>query len=151
MDQNMGNSNPNCENQTQQNSPTTPPQTEPTPPPASSEISKDAKMWAMFCHLAALAMFTSIPFANIIGPLILWLIKKDDFTFVDDQGKEALNFQISIAIYALVSAVTLCFPPLFVLIILALMIVNLIFVIIASITANKGESYRYPLCLRLVK
>ncbi|MHC4904693.1 MAG: DUF4870 domain-containing protein, partial [Planctomycetota bacterium] len=99
----------------------------------------------------ALAMFTSIPFANIIGPLILWLIKKEDFAFVDDQGKEALNFQISLAIYALASSVTLCFPPLFVLIIIGLMIVNLIFIIIASIESNKGKAYRYPICIRLIK
>ncbi|MHC4882715.1 MAG: DUF4870 domain-containing protein [Planctomycetota bacterium] len=115
------------------------------------DIPREARQWGMFCHLAALAMFTSIPFANIIGPLILWLIKKEDFAFVDDQGKEALNFQISLAIYALASSVTLCFPPLFVLIIIGLMIVNLIFIIIASIESNKGKAYRYPICIRLIK
>ncbi len=159
MDQNVDNPNAAPENQ--------PPQTPPseydasappipaqpaaqTPPPASGELSKDAKMWAMFCHLAALAMFTSIPFANVIGPLIVWLIKKDDFKFVDDQGKEALNFQISVAIYALI-----CVPLFFIFIgaflFVALAIFNLVMIIIASIAANKGEAYRYPLCIRLVK
>jgi len=159
MDENMENQIPPQDNQPPENEPQTPPQPEPqptpepvpTPPAASDEINKDSKMWGMFCHLSALAMFTSVPFANIIGPLILWLIKKDDFTFVDDQGKEALNFQISMSIYGLVSAVTLCFPPLFVIILVGLMITNLIFIIIAAIAANNGQAYRYPLSLRLVK
>jgi uncharacterized Tic20 family protein len=161
MDQNMDTPNPADENQLPQSETQTPPQSETaapeqapvSPPPtveAIEEITKDAKMWAMFCHLAALAMFTSIPFANVIGPLILWLVKKDDFKFVDNQGKEALNFQISIAIYALA-----CIPLFFILIgaflFVALAIFNLVMIIIASIEANKGNSYRYPLCIRLIK
>ena len=147
MDENMENSTPTPDN---------PPQSETTAPTASEtpaaggELSKDAKMWGMFCHLAALAGFTGIPFANVLGPLILWLIKKDDFAFVDDQGKESLNFQISIAIYAI------CCLPLFCLVIgpflLPLVFVfDLIMVIVASIESNKGKAYRYPLCIRLVK
>ena len=58
---------------------------------------KDERMWGMFCHLAALAGFI-IPFGNIIGPLIVWQIKKEEFPFVEDQGKESLKFQISIFI-----------------------------------------------------
>ena len=165
MDQNMDNPSPTNENQPQPNTPqesqpaAEQPQTPPQPVPAASEpptaeptgeLSKDARMWGMFCHLSALAMFTSIPFANVIAPLILWLIKKDDFAFVDEQGKEALNFQISIAIYALA-----CIPLFFIVIgaflFLALAIFNLVMIIIASIEANKGNSYRYPLCIRLVK
>ena len=131
--------------------PTPAPQTGTTQPPATGELTKDAKMWGMFCHLAALAMFTSIPFANVIGPLIIWLIKKEDFAFVNDQGKESLNFQISMAIYSLVSTVTLCLGPVFFIVFFGLMIVDLVFVIIASIKANEGVAYRYPCCLRLVK
>lgn len=165
MDQNTDNPSPTDENQPQPNTPQesppvaeqpqTPPQAEQAavePPTAepTGEPSKDARMWGMFCHLSALAMFTSIPFANVIAPLILWLIKKDDFKFVDDQGKEALNFQISIAIYALA-----CIPLFFIVIgaflFMALAIFNLVMIIIASIEANKGNSYQYPLCIRLIK
>ncbi len=164
MDQNMDNSSPTDENQPQPTTPQepqpaaeqpqTPPQPATTPEPpvveSTGEPSKDAKMWGMFCHLSALAMFTSIPFANVIAPLILWLIKKDDFKFVDNQGKEALNFQISIAIYALA-----CIPLFFIIIgaflFMALAIFNLVMIIIASIEANKGTAYRYPLCIRLIK
>jgi len=58
---------------------------------------KDDRTWAMLCHLSGLAGYV-VPFGNIFGPLIIWLIKRDQSWFVDDQGKEALNFQISWAI-----------------------------------------------------
>ena len=123
----------------------------PTPPPEpTAELTKDAKMWAMLCHLAALAGYIGIPFGNILGPLIVWLIKKDEFTFVDDQGKEALNFQISMTIYAIVSSVLICIGV-GIFLLIAVGIVNLIFIIIAAIKANAGVAYRYPLCIRLVK
>ena len=67
------------------------------------EIGKDERMWAMFCHLSS--------FAHIFGPLIIWLIKREEMPLVDDQGREALNFQISITIYALI-----CVPFMFVLV-----------------------------------
>ncbi len=169
MDQNMDNSNPTPENQPPQPEPQVPPQPESIPvqpqsaapgqPPVSSppiveasgELSKDAKMWGMFCHLGALSGYIGVPFGHILGPLILWLIKKDEIPFVNDQGKEALNFQISITIYGLAILPTMCFPPLAILLVLALSITTIVFIVIASIAANKGEAYRYPLCIRLVK
>lgn len=103
----------------------------------------------MFCHLSALAGFI-IPFGNIIGPLILWQMKKAESAFIDDQGKEALNFQITIGIAALI-----CLVLIFVLIgafLLPLVgIVALIFTIIGAIKANEGVTYRYPFAIRLVK
>jgi len=106
-------------------------------------------MWAMFCHLSALAGYL-IPFGNIVGPLVIWQIKKNEFPLVDDQGKEALNFQITVALAAIV-----CFLLMFVVVgiflLMALGITNLIFIIIAGLRANQGESYRYPFSLRLVK
>ena len=59
------------------------------------------KQWGMFTHLAALAVFIGIPFGSIIGPLIIYLIKKDEYEFVNDQGKEVLNFQITWMIHLL--------------------------------------------------
>lgn len=129
----------------------TAPQAETPQPESSTELSKDAKMWGMLCHLAAFAGYIGIPFGQILGPLILWLIKKDESPFIDDQGKESLNFQISITIYGLALLPTMCFPPLLILLALALSIASVVFIIIASITANKGETYRYPCCIRLVK
>ena len=59
---------------------------------------QEARTWAMLCHLSTFAKYLAIPFGNIIGPLILWLLKKDQHPLVDDQGKEAMNFQITITL-----------------------------------------------------
>lgn len=86
----------------------------------------------------------------IVGPLIVWLIKKDAHPFIDDQGKESLNFEISIMIYYAVSGVAVfCVIGLPMLIILH--VIHLVFIIIAAVKANAGERYRYPLTIRLVK
>lgn len=106
----------------------------------------DERMWAMLCHLSAFSG-TVIPFGNILGPLVIWLIKKDESAFVDDQGKEALNFQISILLYGIGLALTIIGIPL----VLGVMGFGIVMTIIAAIKANGGESYRYPLTMRLVK
>ena len=114
------------------------------------EISKDARMWAMFCHLAGLFVFVLPAVGNIVGPLVLWQLKKDEYPFVDQQGKEALNFQISMTIYGLISVVlfAICIGPF---LLAAVGIVDLVFLLIAAVKANNGQSYRYPLTIRFVK
>ncbi|MBW8040017.1 MAG: DUF4870 domain-containing protein [Planctomycetes bacterium] len=109
-------------------------------------------MWAMFCHLVGLAaLLPVVPlFGGAIGALILWQIKKDDFPFVDEQGKEALNFQISILIYILVAGI-LIFCVLGAFLIPVVIIFDIVFLIIAGIKANNGFHYRYPLCIRFIK
>jgi uncharacterized Tic20 family protein len=114
------------------------------------ELTKDAKMWAMFCHLAGLARFAPIPFAGIIAPLIIWQIKKDEHPFVDYNGREAVNFQISVAIYLLV-AILLVFVVIGVVLLPAVVVFNIVFLIIAAVKANNGEHYEYPLSIRFVK
>lgn len=117
----------------------------------SSSSNKDANLWAMLCHLSALAGYL-IPFGNLIGPLIVWQIKKGEFPLVDDQGKESLNFQITLTIIGLaafvLAIITVGFlmPLLFILAIAAL-----VFIILAALAANKGESYRYPFAFRFIK
>lgn len=110
--------------------------------------SSDEKTWAMVCHLAALAYF--IPFGQVVGPLIVWVLKKDEMPFVDDQGKEALNFQISILIYQL-----LCIPLVFIVIgipiLIFLGIINLVLVVVAAVNAGRGIPFRYPLSIKLLK
>jgi len=122
--------------------------TTPPPPPAGAP-SAEEKQWALFAHLSALIGYI-IPFGSIVGPLIIWQIKKNEMPFVDDQGKEALNFQITVAIVAII-----CFILIFVLIgfllLWALAIVNLIFIVIAAIAASNGQAYRYPFAFRFVK
>lgn len=111
--------------------------------------SKDERMWGMLCHLTAFAAFVGIP--SFVGPLVIWLIKKEEYPFVDDQGKESLNFQLSMWIYGLI-----CIPLIFVfflglLLLFALGIAGIILVIMASLKANEGIPYRYPFTIRLIK
>ena len=119
------------------------------PPPSSSSPSAEEKQWALFAHLSALIGFI-IPFGSIIGPLIIWQIKKNEMPFVDDQGKEALNFQITMAIAVLVCIVLMVVLIGF-LLIWIVGLLDLIFIIIAALAANSGQAYRYPITLRLVK
>jgi len=127
----------------------------------NSGISAEEKQWAMFAHLSALAggILTSGWAGSIgcfIGPLIIWMVKKDTMPFVDDQAKEALNFNISVALVFLalflLSIVTLGIG--LIIAIPAWIIVGiawLVFTIIAAIKAHEGVAYRYPLTLRLIK
>jgi len=107
------------------------------------------KTMAMLCHLLALAGLV-VPFGNILGPLIVWLMKKDTSELVNDQGKESLNFQISFTIYGFVAAI-LSLIVIGIPIAIALVVFWAVMVIMASIKANEGERYRYPLNLRLIK
>jgi len=110
---------------------------------------KDERMWGMLCHLSAL-VGCIIPFGNIIGPLIVYSMKKDEYAFVSDQGKESMNFQISVLIYLISAGVISIFFIGFFLII-ALGIVSLILTVIASVRANDGIYYRYPLTIQFIK
>ena len=116
------------------------------------EISKDARMWAMFCHLAGLAGFViPVIVSGIIAPLIIWQVKKDDHPFIDENGKEALNFQISIGIYEFVSALLIFVFCIGAVLLPAVAIFDLVLLIIAAVKANNGQSYRYPLTIRFIK
>ena len=103
---------------------------------------------SMLCHLLAFAGML-FPLGNILGPLVMWLMKRQESAVVDAHGKESVNFQISTTIYAVVSAILTIFIIGFPLL-LALMVFWLVVVIIASIRANEGGFYRYPLCIRFI-
>ena len=118
-------------------------------PPMEITPSKDERTWAMLSHFSVLCMFI-FPFGNILAPLIIWLIKKEEMSFVEDQAKEVLNFQISMTIYLLISGI-LCFILIGIPFVIGLVIFNVIITIIAGIKANDGKSYRYPINLRLIK
>lgn len=118
------------------------PELTPTPVPASRE----ERTWAMVCHLITLTGFF-IPLGNIIGPLVIWLIKKEQYPLVDDQGREALNFQISILIY-LIASLILLFVLIGIVLLPIVLIFDLVMTIVAMIKANDGVAYRYPLTIR---
>jgi uncharacterized Tic20 family protein len=111
--------------------------------------SQEARQWAMFCHFAAFIGLL-IPFGNLLGPLIVWQLKRDLDPFVDDQGKEALNFHITVSIAALV-CMLLAVVVIGFLLLPLLGLAALVLTIIGGIKANEGKVYRYPLCWRLVK
>ncbi len=101
------------------------------------------------CNLAMLAHLLGI-FTSFVGALVIWLVKKDDSAFVGTEAAEALNFQITIALGWIVAAMLtliligfLMYP--------VLVIVNLVFCILAAVSASKGKPYRYPMTLRLVR
>ena len=111
----------------------------------------------MLCHLSALAGFLIPAAGHIIGPLVVWLMKRDEFREVDDQGKESLNFQISMLIYTITLGVV-CFVLMFVLVGFLLLplfgvlyLLDVVLVILASIKASEGQLYRYPLTIRLIR
>jgi uncharacterized Tic20 family protein len=110
---------------------------------------KEERTWAMLCHFSVFSMFV-FPFGNILAPLIIWLIKKEEMPFVENQSKEVLNFQISMTIYVIVAfllIIILVGIPM----LIGLGIFNIIMTIVAAIKANEGENYRYPINLRIIK
>ena len=132
----------------------------PTPPPPQAGPSADEKQWAMLAHLSALigGLLTawSGGWGVFIGPLVVWLLKKEAMPFVDDQGKEALNFSISVALvcvgllfFSLITfgvGLIIAIPAWIV-----LCIAWMISTVVAALKASEGVSYRYPLSLRLIK
>lgn len=118
--------------------------------PQGTQVSKEEQNWAMICHLVALAGLV-IPFGNVIGPLVVWLIKRTEMPLVDRHGKESLNFQITVAIAALVSMALMVVLVGFVL--LAIVGIGaLVLTIRAAIKVSNGElDYTYPMTIRLLK
>lgn len=131
------------------------------PPPLRNGVSAEQRQWAMFAHLSALlgGLITTGWAAGLgclIGPLVIWLLKKDTMPFVDDQAKEALNFNITIAAIMLVLTLlgvftlgigfVIALPIMFIVGLTALVLI-----IIAAIKSNEGTAYRYPFAIRLVK
>ena len=111
----------------------------------------DERNWGMLCHLSALAGYIiPIPFMNVIGPLIVYSVKKAEYDFVEDQGKESMNFQITMSIALVISGIlVLLLIGIFLLILVGL--VSLIFTVIGSVKAAQGEFYRYPFTIRFIK
>ena len=109
----------------------------------------DDKQWSMICHLGALAGFL-IPFGSVIVPAVIWSMKREGSDLIDQHGKESLNFQLSMLIYYFVAAI-LCiiligFPLLF-----ALFLIQVISIIQAAVTADKGEFFHYPITIRFIQ
>ena len=109
----------------------------------------NVRTWCVMCHLSALAGFVIPGAGHILGPLIVWLVKRGESAEIDAHGKESLNFQISMLIYNVVAGI-LCLLLIGFALLAVLHVLNVVFVIIASLRASEGQMYRYPLTLRLV-
>lgn len=134
-----------------QNDPKKPEELKPTieEVPKLDQLSSIETTWAMVCHLSGFAGFV-FPFANIIAPLLIWGIKRDTHPYLDDQGKEAINFQISITIYYIISAILIfLIVGLFLLPLLAAF--QIIAMIIAAIESAHAKKFRYPLTIRFIR
>lgn len=114
-----------------------------------SVYGKEERMWAMILHLSAFIGFL-IPLGNVLGPLIIWLIKREESAFIDRHGKEALNFGITVTIYSAISSI-LIIVFIGVLLLGALIIFWVIYVIIAAVKANEGHDFVFPLTFRFIK
>ncbi len=137
----------------EQESSTPPPEPVETPsetPQDDNKPDRDSRMWAMFSHLAAFASVFIPIIGGVVGPLVVWLIKKEEMPFVDDQGKESINFQITMAIGFFISFL-LTFVVIGIPLLLLLGLADLILIIIAAIKANDGVQYRYPFAIRFIK
>ena len=109
---------------------------------APEDLSKDERTMALLAHILGIPL-------GFIGPLIIWLIKKDESAYVADQAKEALNFQITVFIAMFVAGLS-TFVFIGCALVPAVLLANVILCIIATMAASEGKTYRYPIALRLV-
>ena len=129
----------------------------PPPQPPAGGSAQEERTYAMLCHLAAFAGYIVPLVGSIVGPLVVWLLNKDQYPLVDDQGKESLNFQITMMIVGLivgivVGALTLIGIGCLLWPVIGLLgIAVLILIIMAAVQANQGVPYRYPVNIRFIK
>jgi uncharacterized Tic20 family protein len=117
---------------------------------APVDLSSDARTWALLCHLSAFAGLLGNGIGYLLGPLIVWLIKRQEHPFIDEQGKEAVNFQLTMLIVFVLSLILSCvligIPML-----IALGILEIVAPIVGAINASNGQHFRYPLTIRFIK
>ena len=122
----------------------------PTPPPLPAPAVTNVRLWTVFCHASALlGVFLHFP-GHVLGPLIVWLAKRDESPELDAHGKEAVNFQLSMLLYTIISGV-FCLVLIGFAFLAILWVLNAVFVIIASIQASDGKFYRYPMTIRFIQ
>lgn len=106
--------------------------------------------WAMICHLSGFALAVCPPVGHVLGPLLVWLLKRDEFPLVDDQGRESLNFQLTMTLYFcggfLLLRSGVGFPLL-----VSLGAWDIVATIIAAARASRGVRFRYWLAIRFLK
>lgn len=128
-----------------------------------TSLPQDARTWAMLSHLSALIGLFGNGLGFILGPLIIWLVKRGDHPFVDEQGKEAVNFQLTVfvllIVWTLVLVALALLSPDEVSVVAVLLaglglavigIGDIVLTIVAAVRANAGRHYRYPIVFRFI-
>ena len=129
----------------------------PLPPATPSAAPSSTRGWEVMCHLSALLGLFGVPFGNVLAPLVVWLLKKDESLGVDAHGKESLNFHISWTIYGMIigAIAAILWIVLIGLALIPVLVIGwiamIVLTIIASVKASNGQLYRYPLTIRFLK
>lgn len=110
---------------------------------------KEPRNLAMLCHLLALSGLC-VPFGHLLGPLILWALKREEHPYIDDQGREAVNFQLTMTIVLMV-VFMLMFLLVGFLLLPVFIIYQIVLIVMAAVAANEGRSWRYPATIRFLK
>jgi uncharacterized protein len=131
----------------------------PSLPPQTSAPASDEHTWALVLHLSALLHLLggTLPGTNILGPLVIWLLKRSDSPYLDEVGKRVLNFQISWAIYFTVAwlvagMLMIVFVGFLLVPLIAIAFIAwLVFTIIGAVRQSNRESYEFPLTIQFLK
>jgi uncharacterized Tic20 family protein len=123
----------------------------------TGQIDREERKWAMFCHLAGLAGLSPLlpAIGGVVAPLVIWQLKADEFPFVAEQGRRAVNFQLSMLLYVTIGII-ICFVSivgtfLVPVVFFVFSFIDLIFVLTAAVKADRGQHYRYPFSIRFFK
>lgn len=125
---------------------------------SQDQVSGDQQTWRVLAHASAFIQFIGVP--SVVGPLVVWLIRRED-PVVEPHARDALNFQLSILIYfvagivvaflAAITIVGLVITGLVVILLLILVVLELVFALLGTLAASRGERYVYPMSLELIK
>jgi len=123
----------------------------------TGEIDKEERKWAMLCHLSGLAGLSPLlpAIGCAVAPLVIWQLKAEEFPFVAEQGRRAVNFQLSMLLYVTIGTI-ICFVSIvgafLVPVVLCVFgLIDIIFVLTAAVKSNGGWHYRYPITIRFFK
>lgn len=125
---------------------------------SQDQVSGDQQTWRVLAHASAFIQFIGVP--SVVGPLVVWLIRRED-PVVEPHARDALNFQLSILIYfvagivvaflAAITIVGLVLTGLIIILLLILVVLELVFALLGTLAASRGERYAYPMSLELIK
>lgn len=118
-------------------------------PLTDEQRESQTRQWAALLHLSMLAGYLIVPMAGLVAPIVIWQIKKDELPDLDEHGRNATNWIISSIIYAIISGI-LVFVLIGIPMLIAVLVCDIVFPIIAAAKSNKGEVWKYPCTIEFV-